>query len=46
MARLSRPERAKLDRLVGKLRKLPLLERAAVIRRLPAWQQEILERRL
>ncbi len=40
LARMTRPERAELRKIIDRLKRLPLEQRAAVVALLPEWQQD------
>ena len=46
LARLSRPQRATLQRLTNELRRLPLRQRVATLDRLAPWEREYFEDQL
>ncbi len=46
LARMTRPERAELRKIVDRLKRLPLEQRAGVVALLPEWQQDLVRKYL
>ena len=44
LARMTRPERAELRKIIDRLKRLPLGQRADVVARLPEHQQDLVRR--
>ncbi len=46
LARMTRPERAELRKIIDRLKRLPLEQRAGVVGLLPEWQQDLVRKYL
>ncbi len=46
LERMTRPERAELRKIVDRLKRLPLEQRAGVVALLPEWQQDLVRKYL